>query len=204
MVVHNLGFPRIGAKRELKRALESYWKGDIDETALRDVGRDLRRRHWEIQRDAGLDLIPVGDFSFYDQMLDTSAMVGAIPARYGFSGGNVDFPTYFAMARGSDAVPAMEMTKWFDTNYHFIVPEFDAAMAFELRSTKVVEHAKEALALGFSPKPVLIGPITYLWLGKERSHNGRATYHPLPHRSFAHRKSPFFLYVGSAWLLLDR
>jgi len=173
-VVHNLGFPRIGARRELKRALESYWKGDIDETALCEVGRDLRRRHWEIQRDAGLDLVPVGDFSFYDQMLDTTAMVGAVPARYGFSGGSVDFATYFAMARGSDALPAMEMTKWFDTNYHYIVPEFDAAMAFELRSTKVIEHAKEALALGILAKPVLIGPITYLWLGKERSHNGRA------------------------------
>ncbi len=167
-VVHTLGFPRIGAKRELKRALESFWKGDISEAELERTGRELRSRHWQIQRDAHLDYVAVGDFSYYDQMLDTAAMVGAIPPRYGFRGDAVDFATYFAMARGSDAAPAMEMTKWFDTNYHYIVPEFDAQMSFALRSTKLIDETREAVHGGFVPKPVLIGPLTFLWLGKER------------------------------------
>ncbi len=171
-IAHNLGFPRIGAKRELKKALESFWKGDSTEEQLVATGRDLRSRHWALQRDAGLDAVPVGDFSFYDQVLDTSAMVGAIPERYGAPAGNVDFATYFAMARGSASAPAMEMTKWFDTNYHYIVPEFTPEMVFATRSSKVVAHTREAIDQGFTPKPVLIGPITYLWLGKERAHNG--------------------------------
>jgi 5-methyltetrahydropteroyltriglutamate--homocysteine methyltransferase len=172
-VVHTLGFPRIGAKRELKKALEAFWKGDISEAELDRTGRELRSRHWQLQRDAGLDYVAVGDFSFYDQMLDMTAMVGAVPSRYGFKGDAVDFATYFAMARGSDAAPAMEMTKWFDTNYHYIVPEFDAATSFALRSTKLVDETREALQQGFVPKPVLIGPITYLWLGKERGADGK-------------------------------
>ena len=172
-IAHNLGFPRIGHKRELKRALESYWKGDIGADDLKEVGRQLRSHHWRLQRDAGLDNVPVGDFSFYDQVLDTSAMVGAIPARYGFSGETVDFDTYFAMARGSAAAPAMEMTKWFDTNYHYIVPEFSPEMSFALRSAKMIAQTREALDAGFVPKPVLIGPVTYLWLGKERALNGK-------------------------------
>ncbi len=167
-IIHNLGFPRIGAKRELKKALEAYWKGDISADDLKRVGRDLRSRHWELQRKAGLTYVPVGDFSFYDQMLDMSAMVGAIPPRYGLQSGSVDFDTYFAMARGSASAPAMEMTKWFDTNYHYIVPEFTAGMAFSLRSSKLVHQTKEAIEQGLTPKPVLVGPITYLWLGKER------------------------------------
>ncbi|MDQ6824909.1 MAG: 5-methyltetrahydropteroyltriglutamate--homocysteine S-methyltransferase, partial [Candidatus Eremiobacteraeota bacterium] len=174
-VIHNLGFPRIGHKRELKKALEAYWKGDLSDEGLSETGRSLRQRHWKIQADAGLDYVPTNDFSYYDQMLDTTAMLGAIPRRYGFSGGQVDFKTYFAMARGSDQAPAMEMTKWFDTNYHYIVPEFEATMTFELRSTKVIDETKEALAQGLTPKPVLIGPITYLWLGKEKA-NDRATF----------------------------
>lgn len=171
-VIHNLGFPRIGHKRELKKALEAYWKGDLSDEGLSETGRSLRQRHWKIQADAGLDYVPTNDFSYYDQMLDTTAMLGAIPRRYGFSGGQVDFKTYFAMARGSDQAPAMEMTKWFDTNYHYIVPEFEATMTFELRSTKVIDETKEALAQGLMPKPVLIGPITYLWLGKEKASKG--------------------------------
>jgi 5-methyltetrahydropteroyltriglutamate--homocysteine methyltransferase len=173
-IVHNLGFPRIGHKRELKKALESYWKGDITAADLMRTGSELRARHWQIQHDAGLDYVPVGDFSFYDQMLDTSAMVGAVPQRYGFAGDRVDFDTYFAMARGSQSAPAMEMTKWFDTNYHYIVPEFVADMAFALRSTKLIDETREAMQLGLVPKPVMIGPITYLWLGKERALDGKA------------------------------
>ncbi|MDQ6766866.1 MAG: 5-methyltetrahydropteroyltriglutamate--homocysteine S-methyltransferase [Candidatus Eremiobacteraeota bacterium] len=172
-VVHTLGFPRIGARRELKKALEAFWKGDISQPDLEHTGGELRTRHWELQREAGLDYVAVGDFSYYDQMLDMSALVGAIPGRYGLSAGTVDMQTYFAMARGSDAAPAMEMTKWFDTNYHYIVPEFEANTTFALRSSKIVDETRQALQQGYVPKPVLIGPITFLWLGKERGTNGK-------------------------------
>ncbi len=167
-VVHTLGFPRIGAGRELKKALESFWKGTLSSAELDRVGRELRERHWQMQADAGLHYVSVGDFSFYDHVLDTTAMLGAVPARYGFSGDTVDHETYFAMARGSSAAPAMEMTKWFDTNYHFIVPEFEQTTTLRLSSTKVLDETREALQCGFVPKPVLVGPLTYLWLGKER------------------------------------
>ncbi|MEW6613240.1 MAG: 5-methyltetrahydropteroyltriglutamate--homocysteine S-methyltransferase [Pseudomonadota bacterium] len=178
-LTHNLGFPRIGQRRELKKALESFWKGEIDESTLRETGRALRAKHWQIQQAAGLDLIPVGDFSYYDQMLDMSALLGAIPARYGFAYGTVDFATYFAMARGDAAQPALEMTKWFDTNYHYLVPEFTAETRFQLSSTALFEAVAEAQALGVQPKPVLIGPLTYLWLGKERAAQAeRAENHP--------------------------
>ena len=162
----NLGFPRIGLKRELKKATESYWKGELDYLALRKIGADLRARHWRLQRDLGIEIIPSNDFSFYDQVLDTTAMLGAVPPRYradvaGTSAkfspsartsnayammadvaetaevqGSVDLDTYFAMARGSAAAPAMEMTKWFDTNYHYIVPEFYEDQEFRLASRK--------------------------------------------------------------------
>ena len=169
MIAHNLGFPRIGHQRELKKALESYWNGSSQESALRETGRQLRAKHWEIQRAAGLDYVPVGDFSYYDHVLDAAAMVGAVPPRYGFKGGDVDLAMYFAMARGSAAAPAMEMTKWFDTNYHYIVPEFSEGTAFALSSTKLFDEVSEAAALGFAPKPVILGPLTFLWLGKERA-----------------------------------
>ncbi len=130
----NLGFPRIGAKRELKKAVEAYWKGESDQDTLMQAGKDLRVRHWNLQKDAGLDHIPSNDFSFYDQVLDMIATLGAVPKRYGFSGDQVDLDTYFAMARGAQRdgldVTAMEMTKWFDTNYHYIVPEFEEGMTF--------------------------------------------------------------------------
>ncbi|HRN83996.1 MAG TPA: 5-methyltetrahydropteroyltriglutamate--homocysteine S-methyltransferase, partial [Hyphomicrobium sp.] len=196
----NLGFPRIGIKRELKKATESYWKGEIDYAALRNAGAELRRRHWEVQKDAGIDVIPSNDFSFYDQMLDTVAMVGAVPPRFrapqegvrvaathqtasayavmadvaelsGNDAASVDFETYFAMARGSDAAPAMEMTKWFDTNYHYIVPEFHEGQTFRLASTKALDEFKEAKALGIHTRPVLIGPVTFLSLGKAKDPN---------------------------------
>ena len=174
-LAHNLGFPRIGHTRELKRALEQHWAGKADETALVETAWLLRKRHWELQHAAGLDFVPVGDFSLYDHVLDMSAMLGAVPARYGWRGGDVDLDTYFAMARGTQSQPAMEMTKWFDTNYHYIVPEFTAHTTFTLSSMKLIEETKEALALGVRPKPVLVGPFTFWRLGKWRAPNGQTS-----------------------------
>ncbi len=173
-LAHTLGFPRIGHKRELKRALERYWSGESDAAALLETGWLLREHNWKLQRSAGLDLVPVGDFSYYDHVLDTAAMLGAVPARYGWRGGEVDLNTYFAMARGSASQPAMEMTKWFDTNYHYIVPEFSAKTAFRLSSTKLIAETKEALALGVPAKPVLLGPFTFWRLGKWRGGDAHA------------------------------
>ena len=175
-IVHNLGFPRIGARREMKRAVESYWKGDLDEAGLRTTGRELRARHWQLQADAGLDMVPVGDFTWYDHVLDMSVLLGVVPQRFGVAAGQVDFKTYFRMARGrapgdkaGDAdTYACEMTKWFDTNYHYIVPEFSADQAFRVASSKLFDELAEAKALGLRPKPVLVGPLTYLWLGKAK------------------------------------
>ncbi|HXF96782.1 MAG TPA: 5-methyltetrahydropteroyltriglutamate--homocysteine S-methyltransferase [Gemmatimonadales bacterium] len=172
-LAHNLGFPPIGAGRELKRATEAYWKGALPEKELQAAARALRARHWELQRRLGVDLVPSNDFSFYDRVLDTCALVGAVPERYGWTGGAVDLDTYFAMARGRqdgrrDAV-AMEMTKWFDTNYHYIVPELDRGQGFRLASSKPVDEFLEAKALGVVTKPVLIGPVTFLLLAKSRT-----------------------------------
>jgi 5-methyltetrahydropteroyltriglutamate--homocysteine methyltransferase len=172
-IAHNLGFPRIGHKRELKKALEGYWSGQSDETALLETAWLVRKRDWELQQKAGLDLIPTGDFSLYDHMLDTTVMLGAVPERYGWRGGNVDLKTYFAMARGDDTRPAMEMTKWFDTNYHYIVPEFTPQTRFALSSTKLIDETKEALGLGIPAKPAIVGPYTFWRLGKWRAENGQ-------------------------------
>ena len=162
----------LGAARELKRATEAYWKGVTQQEELLAVGRTLRSRHWTLQRDVGLDLVPSNDFSFYDRVLDTCALVGAVPPRYGWTGERVDLDTYFAMARGSQAggrdVVAMEMTKWFDTNYHYIVPELGPEQSFRLASTKPVDEFLEAKAMGLVTKPVLIGPVTFLLLAKAR------------------------------------
>jgi len=170
--VHNLGFPRIGAHRELKQALEAYWAGDIDAVQLEETGRTLRARHWRLQADKGVDLTPVGDFSWYDTLLDMSVTLGAVPARFDWSGGDVDIDTYFRMARGrapsGTPVAACEMTKWFDTNYHYIVPELTADMTFALASTRLLEQIGEAQTLGFKVKPVIPGPLTWLWLAKTR------------------------------------
>jgi 5-methyltetrahydropteroyltriglutamate--homocysteine methyltransferase len=172
-ISHNLGFPPLGAGRELKRATEGYWSGKVTLANLLKTGADLRARHWRLQQDAGIDLIPSNDFSYYDRVLDTCALVGAVPKRYGWSGGPVDLDTYFAMARGVQSggrdVTAMEMTKWFDTNYHYIVPEFEPGQAFRLSSSKPVDEFLEAKALGIQTKPVLIGPVTFLLLGKTRT-----------------------------------
>src|SRR5256712_9039880 len=175
-IAHNLGFPPIGAARELKRATEGYWGGKVSPEGLLRAGAELRAAHWRLQRDAGLDLVPVNDFALYDRVLDTCAMVGAVPERYGWSGETVDLDTYFAMARGSQGkdrggrdVTAMEMTKWFDTNYHYIVPEFEPGQTFRLASTKVTDEFQEARAVGVSAKPVLVGPVSFLLLGKARA-----------------------------------
>jgi 5-methyltetrahydropteroyltriglutamate--homocysteine methyltransferase len=171
----NLGFPRIGAHRELKRAVEGYWKGDLSKSELKDEAEALRETHVTEQDDLGLDLVPSNDFSYYDQVLDTCAMVGAVPDRFPWDGDTVDLDTYFAMARGlqekdledeESGVQAMEMTKWFDTNYHYIVPEFSRDTEFSLSSTKPVDEYKEAKELGVDTRPVLIGPVSFLLLGK--------------------------------------
>ena len=172
-ISHNLGFPPLGVARELKRATEGYWSGKVSLQDLLKTGTELRERHWRLQQDAGIDLIPSNDFSYYDRMLDMCTLVGAVPKRYGWSGGPVDLDTYFAMARGVQSggrdLTAMEMTKWFDTNYHYIVPEFEPAQAFRLSSAKPVDEFQEAQALGIETKPVLIGPVTFLLLGKART-----------------------------------
>jgi 5-methyltetrahydropteroyltriglutamate--homocysteine methyltransferase len=161
----NLGFPRIGAKRELKKALESYWAKEITAEDLHKVSAELRAIHWKMQKDAGLDHIPSGDFTWYDHVLSTVEMVGAIPPRYeGLTG----IDAYFAMARGNARVGAMEMTKWFDTNYHYIVPEFHKGMTFKMDgdNPKAARHFEEAKALGIATRPVLLGPVSFLLLGK--------------------------------------
>jgi 5-methyltetrahydropteroyltriglutamate--homocysteine methyltransferase len=169
----NLGFPRIGAQRELKKAVEGYWKGQSSQAELLATGAQLRARHWQLQRAAGLDHIPSNDFSFYDQILDLSCTVGCIPQRYRWEGEAVDLDTYFAMARGRQSggedVTAMEMSKWFDTNYHFLVPEFEAQQTFKLSSTKIFDDYNEAKTLGIQTRPVLVGPLTYASLGKKRA-----------------------------------
>src|SRR6185437_7070890 len=124
IVTGNLGFHRIGIRRELKFALERYWSNRSSVQQLQEAARQLRETHWRLQAEAGIDQIPSNDFSLYDHVLDTAALVGAVPARYKFSGDEIDLDTYFAMARGTQTAPAMEMTKWFDTNYHYLVPEF--------------------------------------------------------------------------------
>ena len=163
-----LGFPRIGAKRELKKALEAYWAGEISGDDLIDLGHWLRVQNWQLQKEKGIDVIPCGDFSLYDQMLDMTATLGAVPARFTRLDGETDLDIYFAMARGTESAPAMEMTKWFDTNYHYIVPEFHAGQQFKLSPDRLITEFKEARALGIKTRPVIIGPVTYLLLGKSK------------------------------------
>jgi 5-methyltetrahydropteroyltriglutamate--homocysteine methyltransferase len=157
------GFPRIGRNRELKFATEGYWAGEVTAEELQATARAIRRENWELMRDAGIDLIPSNDFSFYDQVLDTALLVGAVPERFQAATG---LDAEFAMARGTQDAPAMEMTKWFDTNYHYIVPELGPDSRFSLSSSKPFDEADEAKALGIETKPVLIGPVTWLLLAK--------------------------------------
>ncbi|WBO23996.1 5-methyltetrahydropteroyltriglutamate--homocysteine S-methyltransferase [Sphingomonas abietis] len=186
VLVSNLGFPRIGARRELKTAVEAYWAGKTDKAALLDTARSLRAATWERQAALGLDIMPSGDFSFYDQVLDASVMVGAIPALYRALGTADSLEIYFAMARGLQTgtqdeagcahshggaaadVPAQEMTKWFDTNYHYMVPEVTPNQSFQLSSTKAVDEFREAKALGHHTRPVILGPVTFLLLAKSK------------------------------------
>ncbi|SFO38355.1 methionine synthase (B12-independent) [Candidatus Pantoea varia] len=167
---HTLGFPRIGLRRELKKALESYWAGDSTQQALLATGRELRVRHWQQQKEAGVDLLPVGDFAWYDHVLTTSLLLGNVPARHQNKEGTVDLDTLFRVGRGraptGEPAAAAEMTKWFNTNYHYIVPEFTQGQTFKLTWTQLLDEVDEALALGHNIKPVLLGPVTYLWLGK--------------------------------------
>ncbi|KAL7096390.1 hypothetical protein ACP275_10G076400 [Erythranthe tilingii] len=166
MASHIVGYPRMGPKRELKFALESFWDGKSSAEDLEKVAADLRSSIWKQMSDVGIKYIPSNTFSYYDQVLDTTAMLGAVPPRYNWTGGEIGFSTYFSMARGNASVPAMEMTKWFDTNYHFIVPELGPDVKFSYASHKAVNEYKEAKALGVDTVPVLVGPVTYLLLSK--------------------------------------
>lgn len=171
MLTSILGYPRIGSQRELKKACENYWAGKIDESQLQNEAALLRKQNWTLQKEAGIDLIPSNDFSFYDQVLDMTLALGAIPSRYApLTTNRLDL--YFAMARGYQRdghdIIAMEMTKWFDTNYHYIVPEFKKGQQFKLFYNKASYEYNEAQELGIETKPVIIGPITYLLLGKEK------------------------------------
>ena len=175
MLTQNLGYPRIGSQRELKKICENYWADKTGYKNVLQVGKNIRHENWNLQKEAGIDLIPSNDFSFYDHVLDHSLTFGAIPKRYNeviLKKGNSELDLYFAMARGYQKegldVVAMEMTKWFDTNYHYIVPEFYKDQPFKLFSTKIIDEFYEAKQLGITTKPVLIGPVSYLLLGKEK------------------------------------
>ncbi|SEB17819.1 5-methyltetrahydropteroyltriglutamate--homocysteine S-methyltransferase [Paraburkholderia sartisoli] len=211
VTTHNLGFPRIGAKRELKFALETYWKGQSSRDELKATGEQLRARHWANQ--AGLDFAPVGDFAFYDQVLDMSFTLGNLPERVrDFHGDRLD--NYFRVARGRSAqgaddhseccggVAAGEMTKWFDTNYHYIVPEFDAATQFSLDPSRLVEQLAQARALGVKAKPVIIGPVTYLWLGKSKDDADRLALLPRLLPVYA-ALLDYFTAHGVEWVQID-
>lgn len=175
MLTQNLGYPRIGSQRELKKICENYWADKTGYKNVLQVGKNIRHENWNLQKEAGIDIIPSNDFSFYDHVLDHSLTFGAIPKRYNeviLKKGNSELDLYFAMARGYQKegldVVAMEMTKWFDTNYHYIVPEFYKDQPFKLFSTKIIDEFYEAKQLGITTKPVLIGPVSYLLLGKEK------------------------------------
>ncbi|KAL6336005.1 hypothetical protein AAG906_003632 [Vitis piasezkii] len=166
MASHIVGYPRMGPKRELKFALESFWDKKSSAEDLQKVAADLRASIWKQMADAGTKYIPSNTFSYYDQVLDTTAMLGAVPPRYGWNGGEIEFDVYFSMARGNASVPAMEMTKWFDTNYHYIVPELGPEVKFSYASHKAVKEYQEAKALGVDTVPVFVGPVSYLLLSK--------------------------------------
>ena len=208
----NLGFPRIGPARELKRALEGYWSGELSEQELLEEARKLRLANWNFQKEAGLDWIPVNDFSLYDHVLDTAVMVGAVPERYLECGQKSDLDVYFAMARGFQGgskaggvkidLPAMSMKKWFDTNYHYIVPEFKQDQYFELATQKPVDEFLEAKALGIRARPVILGPVSFLLLGKEQ--NGESPLPLLERLLPVYRELLSKLHAaGAAWVQID-
>ncbi|MEH0198508.1 5-methyltetrahydropteroyltriglutamate--homocysteine S-methyltransferase [Caulobacter sp. CCNWLY153] len=200
VTVAALGFPRIGPQRRLKTALEAHWAGRLDAADLQREAATLRALAWRRQAHLGVDHVPSNDFSLYDHVLDTAVMVGAIPAAYGWTGGPVDLPLYFAMARGTQdggtpgrqacdhgcahetsasGLPALEMTKWFDTNYHYLAPELSPGQAFALTSTKVVDDFLEAKAQGVFTRPVILGPVTFLKLAKSKDPNPNGDFQPL-------------------------
>ncbi|MBI0159160.1 MULTISPECIES: 5-methyltetrahydropteroyltriglutamate--homocysteine S-methyltransferase [unclassified Snodgrassella] len=165
---HLSGYPRVGAKRELKFAVEAFWKGAKSEAELRQTAADIRQKNWATQIAAGADLLPVGDFSYYDHVLDTLCALGAIPARFGFDADKLTLSQYFELARGNASQVAMEMTKWFDTNYHYIVPEWHQNTSFKANAASLIAQIEEAKATRHDIKPTLVGPLTLLWLGKEK------------------------------------
>lgn len=210
MRTHNLGYPRIGSQRELKRACENFWAGKITAHELLQVGRELRQTNWQIQKEAGIDLIPSNDFSFYDHVLDTSLMVGNIPPRFRPMLSAEQNPLqhlYFAMARGyqdsAQDITALEMTKWFDTNYHYLVPEFYKNQSFQFFFSKVIDEFIEAKDSGIITKPVLLGPVSYLLLGKEKEEN----FHRLDLLDSLlpvyHKVLKLLQVIGAEWIQID-
>ncbi|MGW6239082.1 5-methyltetrahydropteroyltriglutamate--homocysteine S-methyltransferase [Streptomyces sp. NPDC055094] len=200
------GYPRQGRNRELKKAIEGYWKGRVTADALKETARGLRRSHWRQLADAGVHEVPTGDFSYYDHVLDTSVMVGAVPRRHRAAVEADALDGYFAMARGNQDVAPLEMTKWFDTNYHYLVPELGPDTVFAADSTKQVAELGEALALGLAARPVLVGPITYLLLAKPAP-GVAADFEPL---TLLDRLLPVYAEVlaalraaGAEWVQLD-
>jgi 5-methyltetrahydropteroyltriglutamate--homocysteine methyltransferase len=207
----NLGMPRIGPRRELKRAVEGYWAGTTDAHLLAEEARTRRAHGWREQSEAGIESIASNDFSLYDQVLDTTCLVGAVPPRFGFDGGPVDLDTYFSLARGTTrdvagrpgVVAPLEMTKWFDTNYHYLVPELGPETEFALSGTKPVDEFLEALALGVVTRPVLIGPVTYLLLAKS-TEPGFSTLELLPALLDVYaRVLDDLTAAGARWVQLD-
>lgn len=166
--LHFSGFPRVGAFRELKFAQEKYWRKEISEQELLAVAKDLREKNWKHQAAANADYVAVGDFTFYDHILDLQVATGAIPARFGFDSQNLSLEQFFQLARGNKDQFAIEMTKWFDTNYHYLVPEFHADTEFKANAKHYVQQLQEAQALGLKAKPTIVGPLTFLWVGKEK------------------------------------
>ncbi|WP_405486407.1 5-methyltetrahydropteroyltriglutamate--homocysteine S-methyltransferase [Streptomyces sp. NBC_00096] len=200
------GYPRQGQNRELKKAVEGYWKGRVTAEALRNTARELRRTNWRQLAEAGITEVPTGDFSYYDHVLDTTVMVGAVPARHRAAARAGALDGYFAMARGTQDVAPLEMTKWFDTNYHYLVPELGPDTVFTADSAKQVAELKEALALGHTARPVLVGPLTYLLLAKPAP-GVAADFEPL---TLLDRLLPVYAQVladlraaGAAWVQLD-
>ncbi|BBG29534.1 5-methyltetrahydropteroyltriglutamate--homocysteine S-methyltransferase [Zymobacter palmae] len=181
VTAHTLGYPRIGAQRELKKAQEGYWQGEVSADALEATARELRARHWNDQKQAGLEFVTVGDFAFYDHVLNITALIGAVPARFEHKAGTaVDLDTYFRMARGrapsGKPAAACGMTKFFGTNYHYMVPELEDGQTFSLSSTRLFDEVQEALDLGHNVKVSLIGPVTYLWLARATGKASRLDY----------------------------
>ena len=166
--LHFSGFPRVGAFRELKFAQEKYWRKELSEQELLDTAKGLREKNWKHQAAADADFVAAADFTFYDHILDLQVATGAIPARFGFDSQKLTLEQYFQLARGNKDQFAIEMTKWFDTNYHYLVPEFHADTEFKANPAHYVQQLKEAQALGLKAKPTVVGPLTFLWLGKEK------------------------------------